>query len=127
MRVGVSILGEDIGAQHETENSSLLGISYDSNDEILEIATANISHRVANPKEIYVREEAGTLSAIEVTAGTTRNRLSSSGRFPRCRRRDLQLGRPDDDQHMDSGSPRRWRSCVRVPRGRQGTGAPRDN
>jgi hypothetical protein len=66
MRVAVSILGDDIGAQLETENSALLGISYDSNDQVFEIATPNISHRVANPKEIYVREEGGTLSSIEV-------------------------------------------------------------
>ncbi len=66
MRVAVSILGDDIGAQLETENSALLGISYDSNNQVFEIATPNISHRVANPKEIYVREEGGTLSSIEV-------------------------------------------------------------
>ena len=66
MRVAVSILGDDIGAQLETENSALLGISYDSNDQVFDIATPNISHRVANPKEIYVREEGGTLSSIEV-------------------------------------------------------------
>lgn len=75
MRVGVSILGEDIGAQRETEDSSLVGISYDSNDEIFEVATANISHRVANPKEIYVREEAGTLSAIEVIGQDDRKQI----------------------------------------------------
>jgi hypothetical protein len=68
MRVGVSILGDDIGAQVETEDGALLGISYDSNEEMFEIATPSISHRVANPKEIYVREEAGRLSSVEVIA-----------------------------------------------------------
>ena len=68
MRVGVSVLGDDIGAQLETENSPLLGLSYDSNDEVFEIATANISHRVPKPKEIYVREEGGTLSSVEIIA-----------------------------------------------------------
>jgi hypothetical protein len=68
MRVGVSILGDEIGAQVETENGALLGISYDSNDEVFEIATPSISHRVANPKAIYVQEEGGTLSSIEVIA-----------------------------------------------------------
>jgi len=68
MRVGVSVLGDDIGAQLETENSPLLGLSYDSNDEVFEIATANISHRVPRPKEIYVREEGGTLSSVEIIA-----------------------------------------------------------
>ena len=68
MRVGVSILGDDIGAQLETEDSALLGMSYDSKDEVFEIATASIAHRVAMPKEIYVREEGGPLSSVEVIA-----------------------------------------------------------
>lgn len=68
MRVGVSILGEDIGVQPETENSALLGMSYDPKDGVFEVATAHISHRVAQPKEIYVREEGGTLSSVEVIA-----------------------------------------------------------
>jgi hypothetical protein len=68
MRVGVSILGDDIGVQLETEDSVLVGLSYDSNDEVFEVATPNISHRVANPKEIYVREQGGRLSSVEVIA-----------------------------------------------------------
>lgn len=68
MRVGVSILGDDIGAQLETEDSALVGLSYDSNDEVFGIDTPDISHRVSNPKEIYVREKGGTLSSVEVIA-----------------------------------------------------------
>lgn len=68
MRVGVSILGDDIGVQLETENGALLGMSYDSNDEVFEVATSNIAHRVPKPKEIYVREEGGRLSSVEVIA-----------------------------------------------------------
>ena len=68
MRVGVSILGDNIGVQLETENGALLGISYDSNDEVFEVATSNIAHRVPKPKEIYVREEGGRLSSVEVIA-----------------------------------------------------------
>lgn len=68
MRVGMSILGDNIGAQRETENSALLGMSYDSNDQVFEIATSNVSHRVERPKEIYVHEKAGTLSSVEVIA-----------------------------------------------------------
>ncbi len=66
MRVGVSILGDNIGAQLETENSTLLGMSYDSNDEAFEVATSSIAHRVSKPKEIYVHEEAGRLSSVEI-------------------------------------------------------------
>ena len=68
MRVGVSILGDDIGAQLETENGALLGMSYDSNGEVFEIATSSISHRITKPKAIHVREVGGTLSSVEVIA-----------------------------------------------------------
>ena len=65
MRVAVSILGENIGAQHETEDAALIGISYDGNDDVLTIDTANVSHRISSPSEIHIREEAGTLSSLE--------------------------------------------------------------
>ena len=68
MRVGMSILGDEIGAQLETEDSALLGMSYDSKDEVFEIATSSVSHRVERPTEIYVHEKAGTLSSVEVVA-----------------------------------------------------------
>ena len=68
MRVGVSIIGDEIGAQPQSENGALIGISYDSNDKVFEVATPSISHRVSSPKEIYVREEAGMLASVEVIA-----------------------------------------------------------
>ncbi len=52
MRVGISIMGESIGVQPESEGSVLVGISYDSNDEVFAVDAANISHRVPKPKEI---------------------------------------------------------------------------
>ena len=68
MRVAVSILGDGIGAQPETEGAALIGISYDDNDDVLTIVTANVSHRIASPSDIYVREEGGTLSSLEALA-----------------------------------------------------------
>ncbi|MDH4282095.1 MAG: DUF5335 domain-containing protein [Myxococcales bacterium] len=82
MRVGVSILGDDIGAQVESENSALIGISYDSNDDVFEVATPDISHRVADPKEIYVREEAGMLSSVEVIARDGTKQIVELKRLP---------------------------------------------
>ncbi len=66
MRVGISIMGENIGVQPESEGSLLVGVSYDSNDDVFSVDAANISHRVPKPKEIFVREQAGRLSSIEV-------------------------------------------------------------
>ena len=66
MRVGVSILGDDIGVQPEAQGSALIGISWDHNDQVLTVDTPNWSHRLERPVEIYVEEEAGTLASIEV-------------------------------------------------------------
>jgi hypothetical protein len=66
MRVAVSIVGEDIGAQHENEDSALVGISYDRGSDVLTIDMANASHRISSPSEIYVQEEGGMPSSIEV-------------------------------------------------------------
>lgn len=66
VRVGVSILGDDIGVQPEVQGSPLVGISWDHNDRVLTVDTANWSHRVERPAAISVCEEGGTLSCIEV-------------------------------------------------------------
>lgn len=66
MRVGVSVLGEEIGVQPEAQGSALVGISWDHNDGTLTVDTANWSHRLERPAEIYVREEGGNLTSIEV-------------------------------------------------------------
>lgn len=68
MRVGVSILGDKIGAQHKNENAELVGISWDHNDRVLTIDMANASHRISRPSEIHVREENGLVSSFEVIA-----------------------------------------------------------
>jgi hypothetical protein len=66
MRVGVSILGEEIGVQPEVQGSALIGISWDHHDQVLTVDTANWSHRLEHPAQIYVQEEGGTLASIEV-------------------------------------------------------------
>ena len=65
MRVAVSILGESIGVQPEADDSALIGVSYDHNDDVLTIDTSNVSHRVQSPSEIYIREQNGALTCIE--------------------------------------------------------------
>ncbi|KPK14145.1 MAG: hypothetical protein AMJ62_13735 [Myxococcales bacterium SG8_38] len=66
MKVGVTILGEDIGVQPESQGSALVGISWDHNDQALTVDTANWSHRIDRPAEIFVQEEGGMLSSVEV-------------------------------------------------------------
>lgn len=89
MRVRVSILGDNLGVQPETDDAPLIGVSYDHNDDVLTIDTANVSHRVQSPKEIYVREQGGHSPASRRCRRMERNRSSSSAHFHRCRRLDL--------------------------------------
>ena len=65
MRVAVSVLGDELGVQEETEGAALIGISYDRNDDVLTVDTVNVSHRIHQPSEIYVREEGGALETLE--------------------------------------------------------------
>ena len=82
MRVAVSIMGADIGVQQEAEGAALVGISYDHNDEALTIDMVNASHRIVQPSEIYVREEAGTLSSIEVVTSDGTKQLVELSPLP---------------------------------------------
>lgn len=66
MKVSVTILGEDIGVQPEAQGSALVGISWDHNDQALTVDTADWSHRMIRPAEIFVQEEAGMLSSVQV-------------------------------------------------------------
>ena len=68
MRVGISIMGERSACSPRAKTALLVGVSYDSNDDVFAVDAANISHRVPKPKEIFVREQAGRLSSIEVIA-----------------------------------------------------------
>ena len=82
MRVAVSIMGVDIGVQQEADGAALVGISYDHNDEALTIDMANASHRIVQPSEISVREEAGMLSSIEVVTSDGTKQLVELTRLP---------------------------------------------
>lgn len=67
-RVSVSVMADDLGVQPETEDGDLTGITYDSKEGFLEIATPSGTHRIENPNEIYVQEEGGELASVEVLA-----------------------------------------------------------
>jgi hypothetical protein len=75
MRVTVLVLDDHIGVQPETEEGTLIGVTFDPKDGILEVATPNITHRVSDPKEIYVQEERGQLASIEVLVSDGTKRI----------------------------------------------------
>ncbi len=64
-RAEIEIIGEDIGDQLQAD-ITLLGLSYDPHDRALTIAGEALDHRISDPQEIYVEEDAGQLQSFEV-------------------------------------------------------------
>ncbi len=55
-----------IGSQLEVEWLPLLGIHYDPNRDIAEIAVEGIDHLIHHPRELYVDQDALELNCLEV-------------------------------------------------------------
>ena len=63
----IALLDRELGAQFETESARLRGITYDDKENALEFELEAGDHRLASPREVWVREEDdGFASAIEV-------------------------------------------------------------
>ncbi|MFW5921248.1 MAG: DUF5335 domain-containing protein [Polyangiales bacterium] len=67
--VDIRVDGLDIGDQVQSERLPLNGLTYDPSDGALEIDASRVQHRIANPTEIHVDEEGGSLRSIEVKDG----------------------------------------------------------
>ena len=62
----VEIASAEFGDQRLAESIRLLGISYDSHGDSLEIALDGMDHRVAAPGALYVNWEHGAVRDVEV-------------------------------------------------------------
>jgi hypothetical protein len=67
--VEIEVESLDLGDQVVAEWLPLLGISYDPNDDIVEIALVGIDHRIREPREMYLDNGAEALTSIEVIDG----------------------------------------------------------
>jgi hypothetical protein len=65
-RAEIEVVSLRLGDQVEAEWLPLLGIAYDPNDDIVEIALEGLDHLIPNPREIYVEEGRETVEALEV-------------------------------------------------------------
>jgi hypothetical protein len=65
-RAEIEVASLDLGDQLEAEWVPLLGVVYDPNDDILEIALDGLDHLVPKPREIYVDEGIAGLTSFEV-------------------------------------------------------------
>jgi hypothetical protein len=56
----------DLGDQIEAEWVPLIGLVYDPKDDIVEVAVEGLDHMIHKPRELYVEEEGGELSSLEI-------------------------------------------------------------
>ncbi len=55
-----------LGDQVQAQWSSLLGITYDPKDDILEVALEGLDHLIPKPREIYVADGPEGVTAVEI-------------------------------------------------------------
>ena len=55
-----------LGDQVEAEWLPLIGIAYDPNDDVVEVALEGLDHLIPKPREIYVEDGAQGMVALEI-------------------------------------------------------------
>jgi hypothetical protein len=71
-RAEIEVASLDLGDQIVAEWVPLLGITYESHDDLLDVALDRSNHLIRHPKEIVVEETAGAIASVAVvdTEGT---------------------------------------------------------
>jgi hypothetical protein len=62
----IEVVSLQLGDQVEADWLPLLGIAYDPNDNIVEVALEGLDHLIPNPRELYIEEGPGGLAALEI-------------------------------------------------------------
>ena len=66
-RAEIEVASPDIGDQIVAEWIPMIGVTYDSKDDLLDVALERDDHLVYHPKDIVVEESAAGLLSIAVT------------------------------------------------------------
>ena len=69
MRAEIEVASLALGDQIEAEWLPLLGITYDSKNDLLEIALEGLDHLIKHPKEVWADAGIGALPNFEVIDG----------------------------------------------------------
>jgi uncharacterized protein DUF5335 len=64
----IEVASPDIGDQILAEWIPMIGVTYDSKDDLLDVALDRTDHLIYHPKEIVVEESGADLLSIAVTA-----------------------------------------------------------
>ncbi len=67
-RIEVEAAALDLGDQIVAEWVPLLGITYDSRDDLLNVSLTGLDHIIRRPKEIYVQEGAKGLETVALVS-----------------------------------------------------------
>jgi hypothetical protein len=65
----IEVASLDLGDQIEAEWASLIGITYDEKDDLIEIALEELDHLIRSPREIFVDYGVGGLVTIAIDDG----------------------------------------------------------
>jgi hypothetical protein len=65
-RIEIEAAALDLGDQIVAEWVPLFGITYDSRDDLLDVALAGLNHLIRHPREIYVQEGSHGVETIAV-------------------------------------------------------------
>jgi hypothetical protein len=55
-----------LGSQVQAQWLPLLGITYDPNDDLVEVALEGLDHMIRKPREIYVENGGSALASVEI-------------------------------------------------------------
>jgi Family of unknown function (DUF5335) len=62
----IEVASLDLGDQIQAEWLPLLGISYDPNDDVVEVALEGLDHLIQQPREIYLDDGSTGLTSLEI-------------------------------------------------------------
>ena len=62
----IEVASLDLGDQVQAKWLPFIGIAYDSNDDVVEVALDGLDHMIHRPREIYVDDEVGGLTSLEI-------------------------------------------------------------
>ena len=65
----IEVASLDLGDQITAEWVPMLGITYDSKDDLLDVALDRYDHLIRHPKQIVVNEEQGGVASVAVVDG----------------------------------------------------------
>ncbi len=64
------VLSVENGVQQQTGWLPLQGLTYDLQDDLLDVKVSGLNHLISHPEAIYIDEEAGCLRPLEAPAET---------------------------------------------------------